>query len=164
LLLADRVLRKLEGEDDRAWIVARHGELYGDEEGWDAGFQALVSDVVDELARRGHSPRDAAWIAELDGRRAGSVACMGENEHTAKLRLLLVEPWARGQGIGGELVDECIAFARAAGYDELELWTTASLEPARSLYEARGFRLIREYPESRFGGEIVSLDFALALR
>lgn len=158
------MLRKLEGEDDRAWIVTRHGDLYADEEGWDRGFQALVSEVVDDLARRGESPRDAAWIAEVDGRRAGSVACMEEDEHTAKLRLLLVEPWARGRGIGAKLVDECIAFARTAGYDELELWTTANLGPARRLYESRGFRLVREYPESRFGAEIVNLDFALALR
>ena len=82
----------------------------------------------------------------------------------AKLRLLLVEPWARGRGIGSELVDVCIAFARTAGFDELELWTTANLEPARRLYESRGFKLVREYAESRFGAEIVSLDFALALR
>jgi N-acetylglutamate synthase-like GNAT family acetyltransferase len=158
------LLRPLEGEDDRAWIVRRHGRLYAEEEGWDAGFEALVAGVVADLAARDGSTRDAAWIAEVDGRRAGCVACMAHDDRTAKLRLLLVEPWARGRDVGRALVDQCIAFAREAGYDELELWTTDNLIAARGLYESSGFELVREYPESRFGAEFVSLDFALALR
>jgi ribosomal protein S18 acetylase RimI-like enzyme len=158
------LLRPLEGEDDRAWIVSRHGRLYADEEGWDAGFESLVADVVADLAARADSARDAAWIAEVDGRRAGCVACMAHDDRTAKLRVLLVEPWARGRGFGRALVEHCIAFARDAGYEVLELWTTDNLIPARGLYESSGFELVREYPESRFGREFVSLDFALRLR
>jgi GNAT superfamily N-acetyltransferase len=158
------LLRPLADEEDRAWIVSRHGRLYAEEEGWDAGFEALVAGVVDDLATRAGSSRDAAWIAEVEGRRAGCVACMAHDGRTAKLRLLLVEPWARGHGLGRALVDRCIAFARDAGYDELELWTTDNLIPARGLYESSGFELVREYRESRFGAEFVSLDFALRLR
>lgn len=160
--LADPVVRPLEGTDDHSWVVERHGDLYAEEVGWDRSFQTLVADVVADLARR-DSSRDAGWIGEADGRRAGSVVCMAKDSRTAKLRLLLVEPWARGRGVGGALVDECIAFAHRARFDELELWTTANLTSARKLYESRGFTLVREYREARFGAELVSLDFALTL-
>ena len=162
--MADVVLRPLVGDDDRRWIVARHGELYTAEEGWDSSFERDVAAVVADLATREDSDRDAGWIAEVDGRRAGCIACMKKDEDTAKLRVLLVEPWARGRGVGAALVDACIDFARSAGYGELELWTTANLVSARRLYESRGFGLVREYPESRFGAELLSLDFALPLR
>jgi ribosomal protein S18 acetylase RimI-like enzyme len=137
--------------DDLPWIVERHGALYAEEHGWDAGFEALVAEVAAAFAASHDPARERGFVAELDGRRAGCVLCVAAGADEAKLRLLLVEPWARGHGLGGRLVDECVAFARAAGYRRLVLWTNGVLHAARRLYERAGFELVAEAPLDAFG-------------
>ena len=145
------------------WIVQRHGELYAAEYGWGAGFEALVAEIVAGFAQ-GHDPaRERAWIAEAGGRRAGCVLCVRRDDDVAALRLLLVEPWARGLGLGGRLIDACTAFARGAGYRTLALWTNAPLVEARRLYERRGFRLVCETPHADWGVPRVGQELALEL-
>ena len=145
------------------WIVERHGELYADEYGWDASFEALVARVVADYAERHDPAGEAAWIAELDGEPAGCVMCVRGDDAVAKLRLLLVEPRARGLGLGARLVDECIAFARRAGYRELSLWTNDVLVHARRIYERAGFALVAEEPHHSFGHDLVAQTWSLQL-
>ncbi|GAA3411867.1 bifunctional helix-turn-helix transcriptional regulator/GNAT family N-acetyltransferase [Streptosporangium vulgare] len=129
---------------DLGWVVYRHGTLYGQERGWGMDFEALVARVVADYVD-GHDPRrEAAWIAEVDGERAGCVFCVRKDDETAQLRMLLVEPSARGMGIGTRLVDECVRFARAAGYRRMVLWTRDVLVGARRIYQAAGFELIEK--------------------
>ena len=145
-------------------MVERHGTLYAAEHGWDASFEGLVARILADFAAGYDPAREAGWIAELDGRRAGSVFCVaGDETGVAKLRALIVDPPARGRGIGTLLVERCISFAREAGYERLELWTTSDLEAAGRLYEAVGFRLVREEIEQRFGTHITSQFMALEL-
>lgn len=141
-----------------------HGEVYAREFGWDVTFEQLVARIVADYAH-GHDPeRERAWIAELDGRRAGCVLCVDAGGGAAKLRVLLVDLDARGHGLGGRLVDTCIEFAREAGYERMTLWTTASLDAARSVYLSRGFRLTgQEQPHRQFGIEFVDQVYELAL-
>ncbi len=148
---------------DYGWIVERHGIIYDAEYGWDERFEAVVASIVAEHARSRDQSREATWIAELDGRRAGCVLCVAEDERTAKLRLLLVEPWARGQGVGARLVDECLRFARRQGYARVTLWTNDVLTAARPIYEAAGFRLLREEPHASFGRDVVGQHWQLEL-
>ena len=129
---------------DLGWIVQRHGQLYADELGWDGTFEVLVAGIVARFAERRDPAREAAWIAEVDGAPAGSVLCVREDDDVARLRLLLVEPRARGLGLGARLVAECLAFARAAGYRELRLWTNDVLVHARLDLRARRVRARRE--------------------
>jgi GNAT superfamily N-acetyltransferase len=150
-------------EGDIGWIVQRHGELYFAEYGWNAEFEALVAEIGAAFLRSYDSDRERCWIAEVDGERAGSVMCVRVDDQTAKLRLLLVEPWARGLGLGGRLVDECIAFARAVGYQTLVLWTNSVLIEARRIYERRGFRLFEEEPHRGFGHDLISQTWSLDL-
>ena len=140
-----------------------HGEVYAAEFGWDTSFEALVAKIVAEYAA-GHDPaREAAWIAEAGGERAGCVFCVDAGDGTAQLRILLVHPRGRGQGLGGELVDACIAFARDAGYARMKLWTNHPLEAARHIYLQRGFTLVGEDRHRSFGAELVGQDYELAL-
>lgn len=145
------------------WVVQRHGALYAAEYGWDETFEALVARVVADYARDHDPEREAAWIAEVSGRAVGSIFCARRDERTAKLRLLLVEPAARGLGIGQALVDECIRFARAAGYAELTLWTNDVLTGARRLYERAGFTRTKAQPYRGFGHDLVGEDWVLRL-
>ncbi|HVW47817.1 MAG TPA: GNAT family N-acetyltransferase [Solirubrobacterales bacterium] len=148
---------------DLGWVVARHGVVYHESYGWDASFEALVAGIVGRFAD-GHDPaRERGWIAVVDGRQAGSIFCMAEegDARTARLRLLLVEPWARGLGIGGALVRQCVEFARAAGYRRMVLWTDDFLTAARRLYAEAGFRLVSSKTEVAFGAESVAEDWEL---
>jgi DNA-binding MarR family transcriptional regulator/GNAT superfamily N-acetyltransferase len=148
---------------DFGWVVQRHGALYAQEHGWDASFEALVARVVADYAGAHDPEREAAWIAEVGGRPAGSVFCVRNDDRTAQLRLLLVEPSARGMGVGAALVDACVRFARDAGYAELRLWTNATLGSARRIYLRAGFALVGEETTPRFGTEFPEQDWVLAL-
>lgn len=146
------------------WIVARHGSLYSEEYGWGTPFEALCARVIADHAA-GHDPaREATWIAEVDGAPAGCVMCIADDEQTARLRLLLVEPGARGLGVGTRLVEECIAFARRAGYARLVLWTNAPLTAARGIYDRLGFAETAAEEHTLFGPPILGQTLELALR
>ncbi|HUQ56142.1 GNAT family N-acetyltransferase [Lentzea sp.] len=147
-------IRPLGKPGDLGWVVQAHGELYAAELGWDTSFEAMVAKIVGDYAAD-HSEREAAWIAELDGDRVGCIFCVRENDTTAKLRVLLVHPNARGHGAGGKLVDTCVEFARQAGYERMVLWTVDGLASARKIYEAHGFELVEETPQRSFGHDVI---------
>ena len=149
---------------DLGWVIRQHGAVYADEYRWDASFEALVARIVADYAER-HDPRqEAAWIAEVNGEPAGCVFCMRKSDSTGQLRLLLVDPPARGLGIGARLVDECVSFARRAGYDDLVLWTNDVLTAARHLYEKAGFVLTSTERHHSFGHDLIGQTWRLPLR
>jgi DNA-binding MarR family transcriptional regulator/predicted N-acetyltransferase YhbS len=157
---ARTVVLRPPGPGDLGWVVSRHGAVYAREYGWDATFEAMVARIVANHAA-GHDPaREAGWIAEVDGEPVGSVFCMADDERTARLRLLLVEPSARGLGVGSRLVEECLRFARRAGYRRITLWTNGALLAARRVYQAAGFTLDREVSRAAFGGVQVEQDWS----
>lgn len=148
---------------DLGWVTARHGVYYGEEFGWDFTYEALVGKVAAGYAEQHDPAWENAWIAELDGEPVGSIFCMRAGEGVAQLRLLLLERQARGLGIGARLVEECLRFARTAGYAEMILWTVAGLPASRHLYVQAGFELESELPEHRFGHDIVGQWWRLKL-
>lgn len=148
---------------DLGWVVERHGSLYAREYGWDERFEGLVAEVVGDYAQRSDRTRNSAWVAEVDGHPAGSIFLVEDDPRTARLRLLLVEPAARGMGLGSRLVEEAVGFARRAGYEQLVLWTNDVLASARPIYESAGFELVAEEPHSHFGPEVIGQDWRLRL-
>jgi DNA-binding MarR family transcriptional regulator/GNAT superfamily N-acetyltransferase len=141
---------------DLGWVVEQHGARYGAEYGWGIEFEALVAGIVAEYGLHRDVRREAAWIAELNGERVGSIFCTGsDTPGTAQLRLLLVEPGARGAGVGTRLVDECLRFARRSAYTRIMLWTNDILLAARRIYERAGFELDRSEPHALFGSGLI---------
>lgn len=146
---------------DIGWIIKRHGELYASEYGWNTAFEALVARVAGAFLDDHDRARERCWIAEQAGRRAGSVMLTGsDTPDTCRLRLLLVEPSARGQGIGNQLVKRCLRFAREAGYRRITLWTNNALHAARRIYQGTGFTKIDEQPHERFGPRTIGETWA----
>ncbi len=145
---------------DLGWVLQRHGAVYAEEFGWNSEFEAWVARIVADYLRAGDTPRRAGWIAEVDGVPAGSVFCVPEDDATARLRMLLVERWARGLGIGSRLVDEVLRFARRAGYARIVLSTYDVLVSARRIYAAAGFTLVSQERERAFGHELTAQTWA----
>lgn len=148
---------------DMGWIVHRHGALYAQEYGYDEHFEALVAEIVAKFVHHYDSKRERCWVAEKDGEIGGCVLLVKKSKTVAKLRLLLVEPSARGHGIGTRLVNECIRFARQAGYRKVLLWTQSELLGARQIYQKSGFQLVHEERHHSFGRDLTSETWELKL-
>ncbi|WP_280344106.1 GNAT family N-acetyltransferase [Nocardia neocaledoniensis] len=158
------VIRVADRPGDLGWIVQAHGEIYAEQFGWNTEFEALVAGIVGDYATRRDPATDAAWIAEVDGARAGCVLCVhGAESGAAQLRTLLVTPAARGLGVGTALVARVLAFARAAGYTRITLWTTDAQSSAHRIYAAAGFTRTSEEPRHSFGHEVRGQNWDLDL-
>lgn len=154
--MGDVRIRELGEPGDLGWVIGAHGELYAAEFGWDTTFEAHVARIVADHATQASPDRSRAWVADRDGQRVGCVFCVpGPETDTAQLRILLVHPDARGLGLGGRLVDACLDFAAAAGYRRIRLWTNDVLAAARTIYLARGFRLVDSAPHHSYGVDLV---------
>ena len=140
---------------DMGWVTSAHGAIYAAEYGWDMRFEALVGKITAEFIENFDAKRERCWIAELDGERVGSVFVVRKSDAVAKLRLLILDPKARGRGLGRRLVEECLRFARSAGYSSMTLWTQSILTAARAIYSQAGFRLVASEPHHSFGADLI---------
>lgn len=148
---------------DIGWIIHRHGVVYSQEYGFDETFEALVAEILVQFIRKHDPKRERIWIAEQDGERVGSVMIVDAGDQVAQLRLLLVEPKARGRGIGKRLIDECIHVSRRLRYQKIKLWTQSNLMEARHLYAKAGFELVEESPHKSFGRDLIAEIWELQL-
>ena len=148
---------------DLGWVVQRHGEVYAQDYGWGTAFEGLCADIVAQFVKNHDPKRERCWIAEVDGDPAGSVFLEKGSDEVAKLRLLLVDPRARGLGIGTRLVEECIGFARACGYRKISLWTRSVLVDARRIYQRAGFQRVAAKPHAEFGMKFFEETWELGL-
>lgn len=148
---------------DLGWMVYRHGVLYAQEQGWTGLFEALVAGIAAKFLQNFDSHRERCWIAEMDGRPVGSVMVVNAGNKVAQLRLLLVEPQARGLGLGVRLCQECIEFARAAGYRKMMLWTQSHLDAAQHIYSKLGFKMTKEERHRHFGVDLLGREWTLTL-
>ena len=148
---------------DLGWVIQRQAAGYAAEYGWDETYEALVARIIADFVDRRDPAREAAWIAEADGQRVGSILCVRKSDTVAQLRLLYVDPAARGLGIGSKLVEECLRFARAAGYTEMTLWTNSVLSEARRVYQRTGFTLTGEEAHHSFGADLVGQNWSRKL-
>jgi DNA-binding MarR family transcriptional regulator/N-acetylglutamate synthase-like GNAT family acetyltransferase len=148
---------------DFGWVIERNGALYATEHGFDSSYEALVAQIIAQYLDKHDPVAERAWVAELHGERVGAIFCVRQDDTTAKLRLLHVEPSARGAGVGTLLVDECVRFARETGYRAMELWTVSILTPARRIYQRAGFQLVEEDTAMRFGRELTGQTWRLDL-
>jgi DNA-binding MarR family transcriptional regulator/N-acetylglutamate synthase-like GNAT family acetyltransferase len=148
---------------DMGWVVLSHGALYAREYGFDSSFEALVAEIAAKFLASFDASRERCWIAEIDGQQVGSIFLVRHSDDTAKLRLLLIDPAARGQRLGHRLVAECIAFARACGYRRITLWTQSILVAARKIYQDAGFTLVATEPHRSFGQDLVGETWELEL-
>jgi GNAT superfamily N-acetyltransferase len=160
---ADIVLRDPK-PGDMGWVIEQHGKIYAQEYGWNWEFEALVAGICADFAKNFQPAWERCWIAEKEGQRVGSVFVVRVDDQTAKLRMLILTPEARGMGLGGRLTDEAMGFAKAKGYKKMVLWTNSCLIAARVIYEKRGFKLIHTEPYQGFGKEnLVSETWETAL-
>lgn len=148
---------------DIGWVVQQHGEIYAREYGWNSAFEALVAEIAAQFLRKFQPAWEKCWIAELDGERVGAVFVVRKSATVAQLRMLVLAPRARGLGLGGRLVDECIAFARAKGYRKMVLWTNSCLTAARAIYVKRGFVLAKSEPYEDFGQQLTGETWEMRL-
>jgi DNA-binding MarR family transcriptional regulator/GNAT superfamily N-acetyltransferase len=148
---------------DFGWIIKRHAEVYAQEYGWTEPFEGLCAQIVADYVNNNDLQREQCWIAELDSDRVGCVFLVRDSDTVARIRLLLVDPTARGLGLGARLVDECVRFAHGAGYRQITLWTHSDLTAARHIYQKAGFRLVRSEPHNSWGRPVVSEHWDLEL-
>ena len=148
---------------DMGWIVQQHGALYAREYGWDISFEGLCAEIAAEFLKNFDPARERCWIAEIDGKQVGSVFLVKKSDEVAKIRLLLIDPAARGHGLGKRLVDECIAFARSCGYRKITLWTQSILLAARGIYQNAGFVHVATDPHRSFGHDLIGETWELVL-
>lgn len=163
LQAADGLIRPLGRSGDFGWVVMAHGERYAAEFGWDHSFEALVARIVADYAAEHDWAREQAWVAELDGHPVGCVFCVRKDDDTAQLRILLVEPVARGLGLGRRLVQTCVSFAGDAGYRRMTLWTNDVLAAAGRVYLRLGFRLTEQEEHHSFGVDLIGQTYVLDL-
>jgi GNAT superfamily N-acetyltransferase len=158
-------IRRADRPGDLGWMVMAHGEMYAAEYDWDVDFERMVLGIVADLGANPDRPGQRAWIAELDGRRVGCIACVPDaaRGEVAVLRILLVDPAARGHGVGRDLVRACVDFARSSGFAAMRLWTDNQLAAARHLYEDAGFTVVDEESHHSFGHDLVGQNWSLEL-